>query len=61
MTAIHRQLPKFAFPGVKKSTSVKPRSRPAMPVATVQAQQQQQQQQQAQMPESEPVAVPGYN
>ncbi|MCB1888177.1 MAG: hypothetical protein KDH20_11275 [Rhodocyclaceae bacterium] len=55
MSAIHRQLPRFAFPGVKKSTSVKPRSRPPMPAATGNAQQQ------AQQPESEPVAVPGYN
>lgn len=55
MSAIHRQLPKFAFPGVKKNTSVKIRSKTQAPATPVQAQQQ------AQRPDSEPVAVPGYN
>ncbi|MCB1906116.1 MAG: hypothetical protein KDH15_02005 [Rhodocyclaceae bacterium] len=65
MSALHRQLPEFAFAGVKKQPTchTKPARKPAM-ISQAQQQQQQQLQQMAsadQKPDSEQDAVPGYN
>jgi len=55
MSVLHRQLPQFAFAGVKKTpgSKSKPEPRPAAGSNPPQ--------QQAQRSDSEPVAVPGYN
>lgn len=56
MSAIHRQLPQYAFSSVKRVDSAKSGKRQAQPTTAAAAQQQQ-----AQRADSEPAAVPGYN
>lgn len=55
MSAIHSQLPQYAFGGVKRATPGKTESKTLTPSTAAK------QQQQAQRPDSEPAAVPGYN
>lgn len=55
MSAIHRQLPQYAFPAAKRKAApnTTPKARPVTPPAHGQ--------QQGQVADSEPTAVPGYN